>query len=163
VAHRIVMPSFGMYTAEGTLGCWLRPAGARVEAGEPIVEITTEKASYEMESPASGILHPTAVEGESLTVEGLIGWILAEGEAPPADGIADLDVGAGTSPAPTTTTAGPERRAPLPSGVKASPAARRLAAEKGIDLAGLTGTGPGGRIVEADVLAVAARSEGSGE
>jgi pyruvate dehydrogenase E2 component (dihydrolipoamide acetyltransferase) len=151
------MPSFGMYTAEGTLGCWLRPAGARVEAGEPIVEITTEKASYEMESPASGILHPTAVEGESLTVEGLIGWILAEGEAPPAEG------GAGTSPAPAATATGPERRAPLPPGVRASPAARRLAAEKGVDLADLVGTGPGGRIVEADVLAAAAQPEGPGE
>lgn len=151
------MPSFGMYTAEGTLGCWLRPAGSRVEAGEPIVEITTEKATYEMEAPASGILHPVAVEGEGLTVEGLIGWILADGEAPPADD------GAGTSPAPTTPTAGPERRALLPAGVKASPAARRLAAEKGVDLADLVGTGPGGRIVEADVLAAAARSEGPGE
>jgi len=137
-----------MYTAEGSLGRWLVAAGARVEAGDPIVEITTEKASYEVEAPASGILHPTAVEGESLTVEGLLGWILAEGEAPPA---------ADSSPAPSMEPT-PVRRAPLPSGVKASPAARRLAADKGVDLAGLTGTGPGGRIVEADVLALAQKA-----
>ena len=142
------MPSFGMYTAEGSLGRWLVAAGSRVEAGDPIVEILTEKATYEVEAPASGVLHPTAVAGESLTVEGLIGWILADGETPPADG------GDGAGPAPAAT-AGPVRRAPLPSGVKASPAARRLATEKGIDLAALTGTGPGGRIVEADVLALA--------
>jgi pyruvate dehydrogenase E2 component (dihydrolipoyllysine-residue acetyltransferase) len=146
VAHRIVMPSFGMYTAEGSLGRWLVAAGSRVEAGDPIVEITTEKASYEVEAPASGVLHPTAVEGESLAVEGLIGWILAEGETPPS------------SEGPATTALAVDRaprRTPLPMGVKASPAARRLAAEKGVDLANLTGTGPGGRIVEADVLALA--------
>src|SRR4051812_47010743 len=125
------MPSFGMYTAEGNLGRWLVPAGSTVEAGDLIVEIVTEKATYEVESPGSGILHPVAVEGETLTVEGLIGWILAEGETPP---------GSESTP--------PER-------IKASPIAKRLATEKGIDLAALTGTGPGGRIVEADVLAAA--------
>ncbi|HEV7508100.1 MAG TPA: dihydrolipoamide acetyltransferase family protein [Thermoanaerobaculia bacterium] len=132
MAQRIVMPSFGMYTAEGNLGRWLVPADSAVEAGDLIVEVVTEKATYEVESPGSGILHPVAVEGENLTVEGLIGWILAEGEALPE----------------------PEgaKRA-MPERIKASPIARRLAAEKGIDLATLTGTGPGGRIVEADVLA----------
>jgi pyruvate dehydrogenase E2 component (dihydrolipoamide acetyltransferase) len=134
VAQRIVMPSFGMYTAEGNLGRWLVPAGSAVQAGDLIVEVVTEKATYEVESPGFGILHPIAVEGESLTVEGLIGWILAEGEAPPELG------GAKRSE--------PER-------IKASPIARRLAVEKGIDLASLTGTGPGGRIVEADVVAAA--------
>jgi pyruvate dehydrogenase E2 component (dihydrolipoamide acetyltransferase) len=132
VAQHIVMPSFGMYTAEGNLGRWLISAGSAVQAGDLIVEVVTEKATYEVESPGSGILHPVAVEGENLTVEGLIGWLLAEGEAPP-----------GSEPVPT------ER-------LKASPIARRLAAEKGVDLAILTGTGPGGRIVEADVLAAAA-------
>ncbi len=125
------MPSFGMYTAEGNLGRWLVPAGSVVEAGDLIVEVVTEKATYEVESPGAGILHPVAVEGENLTVEGLIGWLLAEGETPP-----------GSEPAPV------ER-------LKASPIARRLAAEKGIDLAALSGSGPGGRIVEADVLAAA--------
>src|SRR3954452_5114929 len=134
VAQRIVMPSFGMYTAEGNLGRWLVPAGSTVEAGGLIVEVVTEKATYEVESPGSGILHSVAVEGENLTVEGLIGWILAEGEALPED--------------EGSKKAEPER-------IKASPIARRLAAEKGIDLASLTGSGPGGRIVEADVLAAA--------
>ncbi len=128
------MPSFGMYTAEGNLGRWLVPAGSTVEAGDLIVEVVTEKATYEVESPGSGILQPVAVEGENLTVEGLIGWILAEGEAVPE-------------------TEGAKRSEP--ERIKASPIARRLAAEKGIDLSSLTGSGPGGRIVEADVLAAA--------
>jgi len=104
VAQRIVMPSFGMYTAEGNLGRWLVPAGAAVQAGDLVVEIVTEKATYEVESPASGILHPVAVEGENLTVEGLIGWILAAGEAPPGS-------------APATSTMSADR-------IKASPVAR---------------------------------------
>jgi len=148
MAQRIVMPSFGMYTAEGNLGRWLVPAGSAVEAGDLIVEVVTEKATYEVESPGSGILHPVAAEGENLTVEGLIGWLLAEGEAPPEAQLSPREEGR-SAPA---RTAGPGDE---PGRLRASPIARRLAAEKGVDLATLTGTGPGGRIVEADVLAAA--------
>jgi pyruvate/2-oxoglutarate dehydrogenase complex dihydrolipoamide acyltransferase (E2) component len=151
MAQRIVMPTFGMYTAEGTVGRWLQGAGAGVAAGDPIVEIVTEKTTYELEAPASGILHPVAAEGAGLTVEGLIGWILAEGEAVPADGGPEEAV---ASPAAASA---PER-ASLPSGFKASPAARRLAAQMKVDLAGVAGTGPGGRIVEADILATAGKA-----
>lgn len=150
MAQRIVMPTFGMYTAEATLSRWLVPAGARVQAGDAVVEIEAEKASYEVEAPASGIVHPAAAEGAPLTVEGLIGWILAEGEAPPEEASA-ADAGAGLVPAR-------EGVLPPPLAIKASPAARKLAAEKGVDLSTLTGTGPGGRIVEADVLAAAKQS-----
>ena len=154
MAQRIVMPTFGMYTVEATLVRWLVPAGARVEAGDPIVEIEAEKASYEVEAPASGIVHPTAAEGTELKVEGLMGWILAEGEAPPVADLSSTDVGAGLVPAQTleSESAG---RIPQPPAIKASPAAKKLAAEKGVDLNSITGTGPGGRIVEADVLAAA--------
>ena len=151
MAQRIVMPTFGMYTVEATLVRWLVPAGARVEAGDSIVEIEAEKASYEVEAPASGIVHPTAAEGEGLQVEGLMGWILAEGETPPTDGGA-------AEPASSPLPAAPERSSPQPPAVKASPAAKKLAAEKGVDLTALAGTGPGGRIVEADVLAAAGRA-----
>lgn len=150
MAQRIVMPTFGMYTVEATLVRWLVPAGARVEAGDSIVEIEAEKASYEVEAPASGIVHPTAAEGEGLKVEGLIGWILAEGEAPPSDG--------GTAEPASPLPAASEQPVPQPPAVKASPAAKKLAAEKGVDLTTLAGTGPGGRIVEADVLAAAGRA-----
>jgi pyruvate dehydrogenase E2 component (dihydrolipoamide acetyltransferase) len=159
VAHRIVMPTFGMYTVEATLSRWLVPAGSRVESGDPIVEIEAEKATYEVEAPASGIVHPVAQEGEGLTVEGLIGWILEEGEeipSPPSSPAFGRPV---LSLPPGEGRPLPDRNA-LSSGIKASPAARRLAAEKGVDLASLKGTGPGGRIVEADVLAAAqARKE----
>jgi pyruvate/2-oxoglutarate dehydrogenase complex dihydrolipoamide acyltransferase (E2) component len=157
MAHRIVMPSFGMYTAEGTLGKWLKEPGARVEAGEVVVDLVTEKATYEVEAPESGVLCPVAVEGQSLVVEGLIGWILEDGEStPPAS-----DGGAGATRGPGGVGAA-EASAEAGSGassVRASPLAKRLAAEHGIDLASLQGTGPGGRIVEADVLAAAERGK----
>lgn len=156
--HRIVMPSFGMYTAEGTVGRWLVPAGARVAAGQPVVELLTEKASYEVEAPADGVLHPVLAEGANVTVEGLIGWILAAGEAPPAD-----EPARSTAARPTAatnvnaaSTLASERSARAP----ASPAARRLAQQMKVDLGALAGSGPGGRITEADVLAAAKRPAG---
>ncbi len=148
----IVMPSMGMYTEEGVLTAWLRPAGARVEAGEPIVEITTEKATFEIPAPAGGILHPVAEVGTNLRVEALMGYILGQGERAPVVTIEK------TAPTLASREASPASSAPQGSQpatgvVRASPAARRLAAQHGIDLTQVIGSGPGGRIVEADVLA----------
>jgi pyruvate dehydrogenase E2 component (dihydrolipoamide acetyltransferase) len=146
MARAIVMPSFGMYTAEGTLAQWLKPAGARVEAGEPIVEIETEKVMTEVTAPEGGILHHVARPGALLQVESLLGYVLAPGEQPPAPEEAS------DSPAASSTRA-PAPLKPTRSNAFASPNARRLAKELSVDLAGLTGTGPGGRITEIDVRA----------
>jgi pyruvate dehydrogenase E2 component (dihydrolipoamide acetyltransferase) len=151
---RIVMPTFGMYTAEGTFGRWLVAPGARVEAGELVAEITTEKASYEIEAPAGGVLHPLAKPGDALTVEGLLGYLLADGEAPPAEERDGAAVPVPALPAPADAATTGDGR------LKASPAARRLAAERGVDLAVVVASGPGGRIIEADVLAAAERGAG---
>jgi pyruvate dehydrogenase E2 component (dihydrolipoamide acetyltransferase) len=151
VAQEIVMPSMGMYIEEGVLSAWLRPAGARVEAGEAIAEITTEKVTFEIPSSVAGILHPVAEVGATLRVQELLGYILAEGEAVPSSRAPKATVVGEVSQAPSAVTASqePGRGAP----VRASPAARRLASQHGIDLSQLRGSGPGGRIVEADVLA----------
>ena len=170
MAVRIVMPTFGMYTAEGVLARWLVEPGARVEAGDLVAEITTEKASYDLESPASGVLHQVARVGDPLAIEGLIGYVLDDGEAAPAEEAAvsveatwrvagggeDEPVPVRGLPAPAATPTEGYARA------KASPAARRLAVERGVDLANVVGSGPGGRIVEADVLAAAARGQAFG-
>ena len=166
MATRVVMPSFGMYTVEGTVSDWRVAAGAAVRAGETIVEIETEKASYEIESPADGVVHPVAAQGAKVGVEDLIALVLAPGEsaeealeafrrdaAPPAGALAPAAVEVPTPPtppAPRPPGAGEER-------VRTSPLARRLAVELGVDLARVVGTGPGGRVVEADVRAAAAR------
>ena len=79
----IVMPQMGMYMEEGAITNWLRPQGACVETGEPILEITTDKVTFEIPAPAPGILHRVAEVGATLPVEALLGYILAEGEAIP--------------------------------------------------------------------------------
>ena len=156
----IVMPSMGMYTEEGVLTAWLRPAGTRVVAGEPVVEITTEKATFEIPAPEAGILYPAAKVGTNLRVESLMGYILAEGEAAP------VDTAQKAAPASARSETAPPSSAPLEvrpadGPLRASPAARRLATQHGVDLKQVTGSGPGGRVVEADVLAAAAHREAS--
>jgi len=148
----IVMPEMGMYMEEGVLTNWLRPEGARVEAGEPILEITTEKVTFEVPAPAAGVLHRAAEVGASLPVQALLGYILVEGEAIPAAMQREVISGRVHGNSPGNSQPSPEaaRSAGPP---KASPAARRLATQHGIDLNLVKGSGPGGRIVEADVLA----------
>lgn len=146
-----------MYTAEGVLVGWLQPSGARVTAGDPILLIETEKATQEVVAPADGILHQAARIGERLTEQEVVGFILADGEAPPLVE-AELVAATGQPLVPRPVT--PRGRLPAeqpsekpPGGVIATPAARKLARTANIDLTRLTGSGPGGRIVEADVEA----------
>ena len=149
MARSIVMPSFGMYTAEGTLVSWRKPSGAAVEAGEVVLEIETEKAVQEVGAPVNGVLHHVLAEGAQLQVETLIGYVLAPGEAPPADGN-------GSAPPSVVKAAGTPhetRESVSADEVRASPIARRIAREHGVDLTKVQGTGPGGRIVESDVRA----------
>ena len=149
MATRIVMPSFGMYTAEGTVAHWLQPSGTRVQIGDPVLEIETDKALNEIVAPTSGTLLHVAAVGTLIKEEGLLGYILAEGESTP--------VGSDTESA-TASVSTMAKNAVRPSisgesPVKASPLARNLAKEHGVDLTILQGSGPGGRVVEADVLA----------
>ena len=114
MARPIVMPSLGMYTSEGTVTDWLHSPGDRVEAGEQVVEITTEKATYQIEAPEAGVLHAVVEIGTSLPVQALIGYILAPGEDPPA-------TPTGPAPAPPAARGS---GAPSPPG--------RLAAQVGV-------------------------------
>jgi pyruvate/2-oxoglutarate dehydrogenase complex dihydrolipoamide acyltransferase (E2) component len=164
VAKEIVMPSVGMFTSEGTLSAWLRPAGARVEAGEPVAEVTTEKATQEITAPDAGIVHHVAELGTRLQIQQLIGYVLAPGEAPPALPLGSAPVvtstPTATALAPNVVAPGAPSAPPLPAGeIRATPIARRLATEHKIDLARVIGTGPGGRIVEADILAAVAQRQ----
>ena len=73
-----------MYTEDGVLSGWLRAAGTLVAAGEPVAEITTEKATFEILAPEAGILHQAAPVGTNLRVQSLMGYILVNGESAPA-------------------------------------------------------------------------------
>ncbi len=148
------MPALGMAQETGRLVNWLRTEGESVTKGEPLMEVETDKALVEIEAPATGILaNVSAVVGDEVPGGPAIAVILAPGEAPterlspvsptaPTPDILPLQV-----PPSTMPIEGETRRIP------ASPAARRLAKEKGIDLASLTGTGAEGAIVAQDVLA----------
>ena len=140
---------------DGKVLRWLVADGDAVEKGEVLVEIETDKATIEVESPADGILRILAEEGAIVPVEGTLAELQAGGAA-----AASVDL-PGDVEAPAAPEAGPPpafrpAREVAGDSPAVSPAARRLAAERGIDLAGIRGSGPGGRIVARDL-------EGAGE
>lgn len=148
---QVIMPKMGDGMSEGTILRWLKKEGDPVEVGDIIAEIETDKASVELPADASGKLATIiAKEGQTVPVGSTIAEILAEGEQPQMT----QPVSAGAAPTVETVPAAPEVRReepPTQERVKASPLARRIAQEAGIDLVVIRGTGPGGRIVERDV------------
>ncbi|MEN3002622.1 MAG: biotin/lipoyl-containing protein, partial [Armatimonadota bacterium] len=154
----IIMPKMGDAMEEGTLLRWLKAEGETVKEGEPIAEIATDKATVELEAPASGILRGIRVQaGETVPINTPLAYILAEGESLPEEGKRDGKAAppSETPPRREEVAVAPAPVAPEPTEerIKASPLARKIAQEHGIDLRLLQGTGPQGRIVERDVLA----------
>ena len=166
VATPVILPKFSMTMEEGTLLRWLKEDGAAVAQGEPIAEVMPEKVNMEIEAPAAGRLGGIrAGPGETVPVTSVIAYILQPGEEPPAT----PEVAAPRIPA--AGSCGPARMEPAVHPVAsaegrpvtATPVARRLARDAGIEIAMISGTGPGGRVTEADVrAAVAARALPSG-
>jgi len=163
MAIYIEMPKLSDTMTEGTVLKWLKNEGDKVETGDVLAEIETDKATMEMEAFDDGIMHKHLVEaGAKAPVGGKIALLLEKGEKPPADGAPapepDKPKAAKADTAAPTAAAGasvskPASSAPAAKGerVKASPLAKKIAKEKGVELAGLAGTGPGGRIVAKDV------------
>ena len=160
MATSIVMPQMGYDMHEGKVVRWLKKEGEEVTRGEVIAEIETDKATVEYEAYTGGVMAKiVAEEGIAIPVGGLIAVMTAPGEAIPEDILTDAAIAlAADSPAPAATAVqaleGPISAAVAPADtkeVRASPLARRLAKERGFDLATITGTGPGGRITEADI------------
>lgn len=144
---KITMPKLGETMEEGEIIKWLKEEGEKVEKGEPLLEIATDKANMEVESPETGYLRKiVAKEGEKVPVTEIIAYLAdsMEEEIPSVEGKAEVIQGKRES-----ETAFEEKREER---VKASPLARKLARERGIDLTKVRGTGPGGRIVKEDVL-----------
>jgi pyruvate dehydrogenase E2 component (dihydrolipoamide acetyltransferase) len=165
MATQMTLPRLGQGMESGTIVRWLKQEGEKVERGEPLYELDTEKATQEVEAEASGVvLRILAGEGEEVDVGKPVVVIGEEGEA--------VEAPATEEPAKPEEEAAPEpkqegQREPEPEPpaerveapqqatsdgrVKASPLARRIARERGIDLGRLHGTGPEGRIVAEDV------------
>ncbi len=152
----MVLPQLGMGMAEGVIQAWLVGEGAEVVRDQPIVSIETEKVVTELPSPTAGFVHQLAQAGEKIQVEALIAKIAASKEAYDAlvtGDAADAVSGASRASNEVEASAPARGETPSPTGrVVASGAAKALARQRGIDLTKVAGTGPGGRIVESDVL-----------
>ncbi|HEX6304792.1 MAG TPA: dihydrolipoamide acetyltransferase family protein [Anaerolineales bacterium] len=174
MADIVNMPKLGFDMAEGTLVRWVVSEGERVNKGDVLAEIETDKATVEVESSHTGIVHqhlvdedavvpvgePIAVvgeEGEEIDLESLLGEKASKAEAAPKEEKKDEEereeeVRLEPKRAEEAPSEQPEK-AELPAGVRASPLARRMAEEEGIDLQKVNGSGPEGRIVKADIEA----------
>ena len=156
MATPIVMPRLGDFMIEGTVASLAKSMGDPVAQGEVIAEIETEKVNYDLEAIDSGFFHPAVEAGATVPVDGLIGYVLAEGEEPPAS--AHPPAAAAPSAAPPSAP-GRRRAAARGDVVPSTPGARKLAAKLGVELSEVTATGPRGRVVEADVRAHAEREQ----
>ena len=155
MATNVVMPQMGYDMREGTVVRWYKQEGETVDRGEVIADIETDKATVEFEAYTGGVLGRIVAEaGIAVPVGELIAIITEPGEAVPEVAAAAAPAAAPAPAAPPSPEPAPATAAPAPSAdgeVRASPIARRLARERGIDLASVTGTGPNGRITERDV------------
>ena len=153
MAVSVVMPALEMAQETGKIISWLKKEGDSIAKGEPLAEIETDKVVLELEAPGEGVLAGVKAEaGDVVQVGKTIAWIVAPGELPPVES---------DSPAPAarTMTSAPAASAPASAPAasvpkveaKVSPKARRMAQELGVDLATITGTGPGGVISGEDV------------
>ena len=181
MATELQMPKLGLTMEAGTIIGWHVANGALVEAGTPVLSIETDKVETDVEASASGRLHQIGAPGDTFACGERIGWFLAEGEeapaaptssastvsAPPVAGVAaERPVGTDPGSPAAAPPLSPASRAgdSLPAGaageqptsgqdgrIRSSPNARRVAVELGVDIAAVAGSGPGGRIVAADV------------
>ena len=153
MAVEVLIPKLGLTMEYGLIEEWLVEPGTPVKPGDPLLRLATDKVDVEVEAEGSGLFHPAVEPGAELPPGALIGWLLEAGEAPPG-------AQAGQAPALETTapeTAATATPAATPANARngrlfSSPNARRVARERGLDITQLAGTGPGGRIITADVL-----------
>ncbi len=158
----VVMPSMGADMTEGAIARWIKTEGDEIFRGDILAEVETDKAVVEMEAYGNGILRQVII-GEGVTVP--VGQVIAiiadaDEEIPSVDApVAEAAPEPAAAPVPVAAQAAPEpvAAAAAPAGrIKASPVAKKMAAENGIDLASVSGTGPGGRVVKSDLEAAIA-------
>jgi pyruvate dehydrogenase E2 component (dihydrolipoamide acetyltransferase) len=182
VASEVKLPRLGQGMEAGTITRWLKREGEKVEKGEPLFEVDTDKVTQEVEADVGGVLLKIALESGEAPVGQTIAWIGEAGEQPgdagevaaeagrpprvddgapqsaekpaearPRDAERERGRAAAASAAAAAAPAGENGRSRVDGRIKASPLARRMARERGIDLASIAGTGPEGRIVAEDV------------
>lgn len=170
----VTLPQLSISMEDGKVLRWLVDDGAKVSAGQPVVEVETDKATVEVEAPSEGTIRRVIAEGTVVAVEATLAEILEPSAAEPQEAPPPTEEPALVPPSRSGRENGSEQIAPTPSSaqsgagaaaaaapprdgkVTASPAARRIAQERGIDLTTVTGSGPNGRIVVADLEGVGA-------
>jgi pyruvate dehydrogenase E2 component (dihydrolipoamide acetyltransferase) len=170
MAISVVMPALELAQETGKVLVWIKKEGDKVVKGEPLLEIETDKVSFELEAQADGILAGIrSREGDVVPVGQTIAWLVSPGEQPPdesdsvARGMAEQarPMTAVSAPAASAT---PAAAAPAASGgPRISPKARRMAQELGVDISRIVGTGPGGTISGEDIQAAAKPAVASAE
>jgi pyruvate dehydrogenase E2 component (dihydrolipoyllysine-residue acetyltransferase) len=178
MATDVVMPQMGESIFEGTITKWLKKPGDKVERDEPLFEISTDKVDAEIPSPSAGVLKEIKVgEGQTVPIQTVVAVIDGAGSAAAAPTPLPTKAAAPTAPAAVAPppppaarpAAAPAAAAPAPAAaapqrtserIHSSPLVRRMAAEHGIDLATVPGTGAGGRISKQDIEAVIAGAAG---
>ena len=158
MAFEVCMPQLGLTMEEGTVSQWIKHEGDAVKTGDVLLEITTDKLTNEVTSEHDGVLLKiVAQEGEDVPVKGLLCYVGQPGEA-----VGDAPAAAAAAPAAPAAPVAPAAAAPVPAPVAAggaririSPLARKTAAKLGVDISGIVGSGPSGRIRQQDVLAAA--------
>jgi pyruvate dehydrogenase E2 component (dihydrolipoamide acetyltransferase) len=153
VSLHVTMPKLGMTMKTGKVSKWYKQEGDRIERGADLFEVETEKITNKIEAPAAGVLFQIVVpEGEVVAVGTIVGVIAEPGEKP--ERIEGIQVGEVSEVEPGAARTPPRAEAEKPverAEILATPAAKRLARELGVDLAYVRGSGPEGRIKEADV------------
>jgi pyruvate dehydrogenase E2 component (dihydrolipoamide acetyltransferase) len=168
MANEVKLPRLGQGMEAGTIVKWLKTEGDRVEKGDPLFEVDTDKVTQEVESDFAGVLLKIGLEQGEAPVGQTIAWIGEEGEAvsdarpKSQDGPQSAETASRASAegptvsdtradAPSDASTSASASAEAPGRIKASPLARRIARERGVDLSRVRGTGPDGRIVAEDV------------
>lgn len=163
MATELRVPTLGMDMEEATIVRWLVEEGAEVEKGDPVLEIDTDKTSFEIEAPAGGVIRGLrGGEGETLAVGTTLAYVTAPGEEIPEPEEESPDATADAEPEATSDAKASEtpERPPAPASadsedgrkVRASPAARRAASEMGVPIENISGSGPYGRVYLSDIL-----------
>ena len=162
MAISVVMPALELAQETGKVLAWIKKEGDNVVKGEPLLEIETDKVSFELEAQADGILAGIkSHEGDVVPVGQIIAWLVAPGEQPPVEsdstsrGMAEQARPMTAASAPAAAVASPSVTPSAGKGPRISPKARRIAEEKGVDITKIQGTGPDGQITGDDVLKAA--------
>ena len=165
MAVEVLIPKLGLTMEYGLIEEWLVAPGTAVKPGDPLLRLATDKVDVEVEAEGAGLFHPTVEAGAELPPGALIGWLLEAGEAPPSTAAGQAPPAAATATETPPAAKTPAAKTPAETAsahhngrLFSSPNARRVAREHGIDITQLAGagTGPGGRIITADVLDAAA-------